>query len=59
MPQIDWSMFDGALGIVLVTVIIWAALKLVSRLIIAVILVIAVAFIFFGMHLEDFGIRLG
>lgn len=59
MPEIDWSIFDGALGIVLVIVIIWAALKLVSRLIIAVIVVIAVGVIFFGMHLEDFGIRLG
>lgn len=57
--NIDWSMFDGALGIVLVIVIIWAALKLAGRLIRALLIVIVLALIWFGLHLNDFGISLG
>lgn len=55
----NWSMLDGVLAIALIAVIIWAALKLVTRLILGVILVVIIAVVFFGVHLSDFGIRLG
>ena len=55
----NWSMLDGALAIALVVVIIWAALKLVTRLILGVIIIAVIAVAFFGLHLSDFGIRLG
>jgi hypothetical protein len=57
--DINWSMIDGVLAVAIVAVIIWAALKLVTRLIVGVILVVVIAVVFFGVHLSDFGIRLG
>jgi hypothetical protein len=57
--DINWSMIDGVLAVAIVAVIVWAALKLVTRLIVGVILVVVIAVVFFGVHLSDFGIRLG
>ena len=55
----NWSLIDAALAVAVVIIVIWAALKLVTRLIVGVILVIGIAVVFFGVHLPDFGIRLG
>ena len=55
----NWSLIDGGLAVLLVIVIVWAALKLVTRLIVGIILVVVIAVMFFGVHLSDFGIRLG
>lgn len=57
--ELNWSLIDAGLAVLLVIVIIWAALKLVTRLIVGVILVVVIAVMFFGVHLSDFGIRLG
>lgn len=57
--ELNWSLIDAALAVLLVGVIIWAALKLVTRLIVGVILVVVIAVMFFGVHLSDFGINLG
>lgn len=57
--DLNWSAIDAGLAVVLVIVVIWAALKLVTRLIVGVILVAVIAVVFFGVHLSDFGIRLG
>ena len=55
----NFSLIDGGLAILLVIVVLWAALKLVTRLIVGAILVVVIAVMFFGVHLSDFGIRLG
>ena len=55
----NFSLIDGGLGVLLVIVVIWAALKLVTWLIVGAILVVVIAVMFFGVHLSDFGIRLG
>jgi hypothetical protein len=55
----NFSMLDGVLVVALVIVVIWVALKLVTRLVLGVIIVVMIAVAFFGMHLSDFGIRLG
>lgn len=57
--DLNWSAIDAALAVLLVIVVVWAAFKLVTRLIIGVILVAVIAVMFFGVHLSDFGIRLG
>jgi hypothetical protein len=57
--ELNWSMLDGVLGVALVIVIIWAALKLVTRLVVGAIIIAVIAVAFFGLHLSDFGIRLG
>jgi hypothetical protein len=51
----NFSMLDGVLAVILVVVIIWAALKLVSRLVIGAIIVVVIALAFFGLHFSDFG----
>ena len=48
-------MFDGVLGVVLVIVVIWAAFKLVTRLVVATAVVVLIAVVFFGAHLPDLG----
>lgn len=53
--DINWSAFDGFLGIALVIVLIWAGLRLMSRLVVAVVVVLVLAAVFFGVHFEDFG----
>ncbi|MFO1018315.1 MAG: hypothetical protein U1E03_12000 [Hyphomonadaceae bacterium] len=57
--EFNWSLVDAGLAVLLVIVVIWAALKLVTRLIVGVILVVVIAVMFFGVHLSDFGIRFG
>jgi hypothetical protein len=52
--DINWGAFDGVLGIALVVIVIWAALKLVKRLVIAIIVVVLIGVTFFGMHWGDF-----
>ncbi len=52
-------MFDGALAIALVIVVIWMALKIATRLILGLILLAVIAVVFFGLNLSDFGIQLG
>lgn len=53
------SAFDGMLAVALVIVIVWVAMKLVTRLVLGAIILLVIAVAFFGLHLEDFGIRLG
>ena len=55
----NFSLIDGGLAVLLVIVVIWAALKLVTRLIVGIILVVVIAVMVFGVHLSDFGINLG
>jgi hypothetical protein len=57
--DLNLSAFDGLLAVALVIVIVWMALKLVTRLILGVIILLVIGVAFFGLHLEDFGIRLG
>ncbi len=52
--NIDWSAWDGGLGILLVIVVIWAGLKLMKRLILALIALVLIGTVFFGMHWNDF-----
>lgn len=54
--EINWSAFDGILGIVLLIVIIWMALKLATRLIIGVIAVVVIGVVFFGWHFGGFSL---
>jgi hypothetical protein len=54
--NINWSAFDGLLGVLLVIVVIWVALKLVKRLIVGLAAVVLLAVIFFGMHFGDLGV---
>lgn len=51
--DINWSAFDGLLGIALIVVVIWVALKLVKRIIIGLIAVVLLAALFFGMHFGE------
>lgn len=55
----NFSLIDGGLAVLLAIVVIWAALKLVTRLVVGIILVVVIAVMFFGVHLSDFGINLG
>lgn len=54
--DIDWSALDGLLGVALIVVIVWAALKLVKRLIVGLLIVALIAVVFFGAHFRDFGL---
>jgi len=51
----NWSALDGLLAVVVVIIILWAAFKLVTRLVIGVILLIVLAALFFGLHLNELG----
>jgi len=55
----SFDVLDGALALAAVAVIIWMALKIATRLILGVILVVVIAVVFFGVNLSDFGINLG
>lgn len=57
--QFDLSLIDIALIAAVVIVVIWAGLKLVTRLILGVVLVVIIAIAFFGLNLNELGIRLG
>lgn len=50
----NWSIFDGVLGILLLGVIVWVALKLAKRIIIGVIAVVIIGVLFFGWHIGGF-----
>jgi hypothetical protein len=52
--DINWTMFDGVLGLVLLGVIVWVALKLAQRLIIGAIIVVIIGVLFFGWHIGGF-----
>lgn len=52
--EINWSAFDGILGVVLVIILIWVGLKLMARLVIGVIAVVIIGVLFFGWHLGGF-----
>lgn len=54
--DINWSVFDGLLGILILGVIVWAAFKLVKRIVVALIVVALIAAVFFGVHWGDFGV---
>jgi hypothetical protein len=53
--DINWSALDGVLGVALVVVIIWAALNLMKRIVLALIVLVIIAVAFFGVHFGDFG----
>jgi hypothetical protein len=55
----NFSALDGMLAVALVIVVVWVALKLVTRLILGIVIVVIIAVAFFGLHLSDFGIQLG
>jgi hypothetical protein len=50
----NFSMLDGVLAVAIVIVVIWMALKLVTRLVIGAIILVVIAVAFFGLHLPDF-----
>lgn len=52
--DINWSLFDGALGLVLLGVIVWVALKLAKRIIIGIIAIVLIGVLFFGWHIGGF-----
>ena len=52
--DINWSVFDGALGLVLLGVIVWVALKLAKRIIIGIIAIVIIGVLFFGWHIGGF-----
>ncbi len=54
--DINWSMLDGALGVVLLIVVVWAALKLVTRLVLALVLIVLVAILFVALHSGELGL---
>ena len=53
--EINWSLFDGALGLVLIGIVIWVALKLAKRIIIGIIAIVVIGVLFFGWHIGGFG----
>lgn len=52
--DINWSLFDGVLGLILIGIVIWVALKLAKRIIIGVIAIVIVGVLFFGWHIGGF-----
>ena len=53
--DINWPLFDGALGLILIGIVIWVALKLAKRIIIGVIAIVLIGVLFFGWHIGGFG----
>ncbi len=52
--DINWSAFDGILGLVLLGIVVWVALKLAKRIIIGIVAVAIIGMLFFGWHLGGF-----
>jgi hypothetical protein len=52
--EINWSLFDGALGLLLIGIVIWVALKLAKRIIIGIIAIVIIGVLFFGWHIGGF-----
>ncbi len=57
--SLDLSWIDIALIAALVIVVIWAALKLVTRLVLGLIIVVVLAALFMGVNFQELGLRLG
>lgn len=49
--EINWSALDGVLGIALLILIIWIALKVVTRIVVGGIFVLLILAFFFARHL--------
>lgn len=56
---LDLSWIDIALLVGLVIVVIWAALKLVTRLVLGLIIVVVLAALFMGVNFQEFGLNFG
>jgi hypothetical protein len=56
MMEFNLSMFDGILGLVLLAVIVWVALKLATRIILGLILIVIIGVVFFGWHIGGFSL---
>ena len=52
--DINLSLFDGILGLVLLAVIVWVALKLATRIILGLVLIVIIGVVFFGWHIGGF-----
>jgi hypothetical protein len=52
--DINWSLFDGAIGLLLIGIVIWVALKLAKRIIIGIIAIVVIGVLFFGWHIGGF-----
>lgn len=52
--DINWGAFDGVLGVILLIVVIWMALKIATRLILGLIIIVVIGIAFFGWHLGGF-----
>jgi hypothetical protein len=52
--EINWSLFDGVLGLLLIGIVIWVALKLAKRIMVGAIIVVIIGVVFFGWHLGGF-----
>jgi hypothetical protein len=52
--DINWSLFDGALGLLLIGIVIWVALKLAKRIIIGILAIVIIGVLFFGWHIGGF-----
>lgn len=50
---INWSVFDGILGFVLLAVVVWAAFKPVTRLLLALVVVVVIAGLFYALHANE------
>jgi len=52
--EINLGAFDGVLGVVLLIVIVWMALKLATRIVVGLIVIAVIGVVFFGWHLGGF-----
>jgi len=57
--SLDLSWIDIALIVAVAVVVIWAALKLVTRLVLGAILVVVLAALFLGFNFSELGINFG
>lgn len=57
--SLDLSWIDIAIIVGLVIVVVWAALKLVTRLVLGLVIVVVLAALFMGVNFQEFGLRLG
>jgi len=55
----DFSWIDMALIAAVVVVVIWAALKLVTRLVLGLIIVAVLAMAFLGVNFQELGLNFG
>lgn len=57
--SLDLSWIDIALVAAVVIVVVWAALKLVTRLVLGAIIVVVLAALFMGVNFQELGMRFG